>query len=142
MRLSEVVGLRWEWIKRDASGGLYAELPASICKNGYSRKVELTAKAVALMGPQLEVGLVFRGERNNGLLHNVVRVMHAAAKRARLVNLSFHCFRHEGASRFMERGGDVRTLMEMGGWRDINMVTRYTHAVPGRARSVMEERSL
>jgi integrase len=140
MRKSEVVGLRWEWVKGD-----YIELPASISKNGHGRRIPLTKRALELMGVHDFAmagteGLVFRGQRG-GMLHNLDRVLRTAAKRAKLTDLSFHCFRHEWASRFVKNGGDLRGLMDIGGWRKIEMVTRYAHADFEKARSVMEASS-
>jgi site-specific recombinase XerC len=50
----------------------------------------------------------------------------------------FHDLRHEWASRFVEAGGDVRALMEVGGWGSLALVARYSHSNLARVAETME----
>jgi hypothetical protein len=44
----------------------------------------------------------------------------------------------EWASRFVESGGDVRALMETGGWGSLALVARYSHSNLVRVAETME----
>jgi site-specific recombinase XerD len=38
-----------------------------------------------------------------------------------------HVLRHTFATRLIESGTDVRTVQDLGGWKKLEMVLRYTH---------------
>jgi integrase len=42
--------------------------------------------------------------------------------------VTFHCLRHTGATAMLQGGADIRTVMEIGGWRRLEQMTRYLHA--------------
>lgn len=52
--------------------------------------------------------------------------------------ISFHCLRHTGASRMLEAGIDVKTVMEIGGWKNLAMLQRYLHPTDDRKRAAVE----
>lgn len=41
--------------------------------------------------------------------------------------VSFHCLRHTGASRMLAAGVDVKTVMQIGGWKNLAVLERYLH---------------
>lgn len=57
----------------------------------------------------------------------------AACKRAKVATgrdtggVSFHCLRHTGASRMLEHGADPKTVMQIGGWKNLRVMERYLH---------------
>lgn len=51
--------------------------------------------------------------------------------------ISFHCLRHTGASRMLERGTDVKTVMEIGGWKSLAVLSRYLHPTDERKRAAV-----
>lgn len=51
--------------------------------------------------------------------------------------VSFHCLRHTGASRMLERGADVKTVMEIGGWKNLKVMERYLHPSEARKRAAV-----
>jgi integrase len=61
-------------------------------------------------------------------LRDLRSVLRRAALRAKVPGVSPHVLRHTWASRFMQAGGDLRTLQALGGWKRIEMVTRYAHS--------------
>lgn len=61
---------------------------------------------------------VFVGRRG-GLENNFNRYWEAARERAGLPWLRVHDLRHEAASRYLEAGGTLRELMELGGWFEL-----------------------
>ncbi len=49
-----------------------------------------------------------------------------------------HTLRHTWATRLIMAGVDQRTVMELGGWSDFKMVTRYTHPTPDHKKAALE----
>lgn len=41
--------------------------------------------------------------------------------------LTFHSLRHTGASRMLEAGVDVKTVMLIGGWKNLKVLERYLY---------------
>jgi integrase len=52
--------------------------------------------------------------------------------------VTFHCLRHTGATRALQRGASVRTVMKLGGWKDETSVMRYVHAADSDVRAAAE----
>ena len=49
-----------------------------------------------------------------------------------------HLLRHTWATNWMKPpGADLLTLMRQGGWKRLQMVERYSHAIPAKDRSVL-----
>jgi integrase len=55
-----------------------------------------------------------------------------------LHGVTFHCLRHTGATRALQKGYSVRTVMKLGGWKDERSVIRYTHATDADVRAAAE----
>jgi integrase len=51
--------------------------------------------------------------------------------------VSFHCLRHTGATRMLAAGVDVKTVMEIGGWRSLAVMSRYLHPTDERKREAV-----
>lgn len=68
----------------------------------------------------------------------VIRMFTAACARAKVQmgrktgGVSFHCLRHTGASRMLAAGVDVKTVMEIGGWKNLKILERYLHPTDER----------
>lgn len=52
--------------------------------------------------------------------------------------ITFHNTRHTWASRFLEGGGNIRSLQKAGDWSDIRLVEIYTHPFDDQLRTAME----
>jgi integrase len=74
------------------------------------------------------------GERYQKMDERFRAVVKAAGLSGKGITL--HCLRHTWATRMVESGCDLRSLMELGGWGSLQMVTRYTH--PGHFRAAVE----
>jgi integrase/recombinase XerD len=126
---SEGLSLTWEEVDLERAR---LTIRAEHAKNGSARVIPLSGPVVeALRAMQPEtaapgdpVFLTRAGRR----LRDVGSVLWRAARRAKVSGVSPHVFRHTWASRFMQSGGDLRTLMTLGGWRTIGMVIRYSHS--------------
>lgn len=74
----------------------------------------------------------------------VTRMFRAACERAKIPmgrktgGVSFHCLRHTGASRMLEAGADVKTVMEIGGWKNLKVMERYLHPTDERKIAAVE----
>ena len=61
-----------------------------------------------------------------------------ACKRALLDGVTLHTLRHTFASRLAMAGVDLRTIQELGGWSDLNMVQRNSHLSPSHKAEAVE----
>jgi integrase len=52
--------------------------------------------------------------------------------------ISFHCLRHTGASRMLNRGVDIKTVAEIGNWKDLNVLKKYLHPIGEAERRAVE----
>ncbi len=57
---------------------------------------------------------------------------------SRLEGFTWHGLRHTFASRLVMSGADLRTVQELGGWRTLSMVMRYSHLAPDHLRAAVE----
>jgi integrase len=79
-------------------------------------------------------GTLLRGSRKNGTLNgpmgarNITRRVRVLGEALGISGLSAHDCRHYWATRAMERGTDVKTLQEAGGWNSPAMPLRYAAA--------------
>lgn len=73
----------------------------------------------------------------------VVRMFHATCALARVPTgrktggVSFHCLRHTGASRMLAAGHDVKTVMQIGGWKNLKVLERYLHPTQEAAQAAV-----
>jgi integrase len=58
----------------------------------------------------------------------------AGIQTGRSGGLTFHCLRHTGASRMLERGTNIETVARIGGWANLEILRRYLH--PSDAASI------
>ncbi len=64
----------------------------------------------------------------NGLPYRHIRKsLDRASARAKLQGVTPHVLRHTFASRLVMNGVDLRTVQELGGWKNVAMVMRYSH---------------
>jgi site-specific recombinase XerD len=65
-------------------------------------------------------------------------IMAAKDQAALVASVTQHWFRHKLATEMMSLTGDLRAVMEQGGWRDVDSVMGYIHDVPARRRELIE----
>ena len=119
MRQGEILGLQWKHLN---ISGKIAFLP--ITKNGFSREVPLTSKAVSILGDHA-------ASRMETPFPYTVRMVQfawtTATHRAGIDDLHFHDLRHEAISRLFEKGLSIPEVAVVSGHRDFRMLARYTH---------------
>lgn len=116
MRRSEILALTWDNIDLQSRVAL---LP--LTKNGSSREVPLSAKAIQVLKDQLT-------ENPFPINANAFRLAWDRLRtRAGLVDFRFHDLRHEALSRFFEMGLSIPEVALISGHKDVKMLMRYTH---------------
>ncbi len=60
-------------------------------------------------------------------LKEIKTAFYAACRRANLKDVLPYLLRYSFASRLVMNGADLRTVQELGGWRSMSMVERYSH---------------
>lgn len=148
LRWSEQVGLTW------ANVDLHADtitVPRS--KHGETRHVPINSVVRSLL-----FDLALKRERPDVPGDGVFSCRHAQADKffpkavkhaqdalraagattAGLDGYTWHGNRHTFASRLVMAGVDPRTVQELGGWKSLKMVQRYSHLAPGHLHAAIE----
>ncbi len=141
---SEALSLTWENV--DLSRGSLTVL-GTHSKTSRTRTIPVNSVLrEALRGLRmggLRTGPVFRG-RGKGQagpapLRSVRTAFDTARERAGLgKDVTPHVLRHTFASRLVMAGVDLRTVQELGGWRNLAMVQRYAHLSPSHLAEAVE----
>ena len=119
MRRGEILGLEWTLVNFNKRVAL---LPMT--KNGTSREVPLSSKAIAI----LEEQMVKLNHVPFPTTDNAFRLAwDRLRKRAGISDLKFHDLRHEAISRFIEKGLSISEVATISGHKDPKMLFRYTH---------------
>ncbi|MBB3213955.1 integrase [Herbaspirillum sp. Sphag1AN] len=119
MRRSELLAIRWENVNLSRCS-IY--LPRT--KNGMSRTVPLSSKALAVIG---ELKQAKEGPLFTLAASSVSQAFDRAVSRAGLKGVRFHDLRHEATSRLFEKGLHVIEVARITGHKTLAMLDRYTH---------------
>lgn len=124
MRRGELLNARWPHVKQSRR-----TLFIPITKNGHSRTIPLTGRAVAILERLKELNE--GGEQVIPLTLDAMKMAwKRVLRRAKLDDFHFHDLRHEAISRFFERGLSIPEVALISGHRDPRMLFRYTHPRP------------
>ncbi len=135
---AEALTLKWEDI--DFRRGLLT-VRAAYAKSGESRAVNLNSTVTAALKQLKEKS---RGEyvfsKPDGSPYKSIRsAFKTACKHAKLSGVTPHTLRHTFASRLAMAGVDLRTIQELGGWRELEMLQRYAHLSPSHKAEAVEK---
>ena len=123
---SELLTLEWDAVDLRRQT---VTIRTAYAKNKTERTIKLNSHALETLirlkktaqGP-----LVFHTK--NGQPYKSIRTsFEKACAKAGLPGITPHDLRHTWASRLGEKGVDDRTLQELGGWKTLEMVQRYSH---------------
>jgi site-specific recombinase XerD len=154
--LSVHTGLRWSeqtslhWADVDFLTGL---VTVTRSKSGHSRQVPMNSLVRSVI-----MDLANARQRPHDPTEPVFSCPHAQADKffpkavaraqtalreldhdaSRLEGYTWHCNRHTFASRLVMAGVDLRTIQQLGGWRTLAMVQRYSHLAPTHLREAVE----
>ena len=133
MRIGEILNMKWEDIDFD---NRYITVQHS--KNGEYRKVRMNDTVVqVLKGIEKRSEYVF-ANRDGRRYKRIIKAFKNTAKRAGIAPCSPHVMRHTFASHLAMLGVDPHTIMELGGWKSIEMVMRYCHLAPDHKQKAVE----
>jgi site-specific recombinase XerC len=68
----------------------------------------------------------------------VAAIIAAKGQAALVAEVTQHWLRHKLATEMMSLTGNLRAVMEQGGWRDVDSVMAYIHDVPARRRELID----
>lgn len=133
--VSEALTLRW--VDVDLTRGLLT-VQGAYAKSGRPRTIPLNTTlraALARFRQAAPAGAewVF-AHRDGSPYRRIGTTFGVLCERAGLADVTPHVLRHTFASRLAMAGVDVRTIQELGGWRSLKMVERYTHQSPTQGR--------
>lgn len=128
-RVAEAVYLNWKEVDLARAHVMFLDT-----KNGEERGVPLHTAAVATLAnlPHRK-GAVFRKPDGKPYLEKddgggqIKTAFNAACRRAKLKGVTPHTLRHTWATWYYQEHRDLARLMELGGWKSLNMVSRYAH---------------
>lgn len=115
-------------------------IQAAYAKNGQTRTVPINSvlrAALERLKGEACGELVFTGLGGRPLRW-IYGAFRTACRAAGLVDVSPHVLRHTFASRLAMAGVDLRTIQELGGWRSLAMVERYSHLTPSHKAAAVE----
>lgn len=151
MRLSNIAHLQWPQVKW--TPGVIVPLNAKVShdKVPITTRMREALQALPKDGPWVFASLHRKGKGKTAAKNRVIRLFDALCQQAGIPHsraadgMTFHGLRHTGATRALQNGASVRTVMKLGGWKDIRSVLRYTHAadsdVQWAAESISTPRS-
>lgn len=134
---SEGLTLRWNSV--DLKRRLLT-VEAAYAKSGQTRTIPLNTvvtEAVQKLKEKVQGEYVFA--KPDGSPYRSIRTaFENACQRAKLQNVTLHTLRHTFASRLAMSGVDLRTIQELGGWSNLEMVQRYSHLSPSHKAEAVE----
>jgi integrase len=117
----------------------FLTVPAAYAKNGRTRTVPLNSTVrAALARLEKAPGALVFAKRNGTPLRSIRKPFRTACEAAGLEGVSPHTLRHTFASKPAMSGVDPATIQELGGWRSLVMVQRYTHLTPAHKAAAVE----
>lgn len=134
---SEILTLLWRDV--DFRRGLVT-VQAAYAKNGRSRSVPMNAEvreALSRLKEDACAEQVFVSRKGEPF-RSIRTAFETACRKAGLTDVTPHVLRHTFASRLAMAGYDLRTIQELGGWEELNMVKRYAHLSPSHKAEAVE----
>jgi integrase len=132
LRYGEIMALTWDRVDR-ARGVLMLERT----KSGKRREVPMRPAVDAVFAalPEPREGRVWPDKSIRTAFENAVAA-------AGLDDFTFHGCRHHFASWWMMRGGQLESLRQILGHKDLTMTLRYAHLSPGHLRAEMNKTAI
>lgn len=109
-----------------------------------SARVRERIDALPKAGPAIFAGYnepgITDGSRRNRVIRNFQEICRKADVRygREAGGITFHSLRHTGASRMLAAGVDIKTVMVLGGWTNLDVLQRYLHPTDEMKRRAVE----
>jgi len=103
---------------------------AAHAKNGETKTVPISSELLGPLKAQISRSkseYVFVKKDGVTPLKSIRTAFETVCRNAKLTDVTPHVLRHTFASRLVMNGADLRTVQELGGWKSIKMVERYSH---------------
>jgi integrase len=132
-RISEIIGLKWADVDLDKATAWLVDT-----KNRNTVEIQLSDAAVAIIRRQQKNGEhVFCFKNGQPFKTGIPTVFIQAAKRAGVPlpqRRAWHILRRTWATMFLQAGGDVETLRQLGNWKDHKMPLWYAEAADSKLK--------
>jgi integrase len=132
--------LQLRWLDIDLMRGQLT-VAAAYAKNGRSRMVPLnsTVRDVLATLQRRATGSFVFSKPNGDPYRSIRSAFRTACRRAGLSGITPHTLRHSFGSRLAMSGADMRTIQEVGGWKTLGMVERYSHLAESHKAEAVEK---
>jgi integrase len=149
LRLGSLLALKWDQVKYDERVIVALNAKVHTRPKPISSRLYQALKALPVTGPyvfaQFHTGRKAGSPKNRATRRFEALCVLANVPHGRAVHgITIHCLRHTGATRALQAGASVRTVMELGGWLLPGTVMRYLHAtdedVERAAESISQSR--
>jgi len=103
---------------------------AAHAKNGETKTVPISTELLGPLKAQMARSTgeyVFVKRDRVTPLKSIRTAFETVCRNAKLTDVTPHVLRHTFASRLVMNGADLRTVQELGGWKSMSMVERYSH---------------
>ncbi len=135
MRQGEILDLRWPCVD------LFRKTATIMrSKNGERRTIPLNQAVLDVLKSKAKVRhiksdyLFSSGNGTRIIERNLQRAFGQAIERAKIKDFRFHDLRHTFATRLVQSGIDLYTVVKLLGHKDIRMTQRYAHHCPESLR--------
>ena len=114
---------------------------AAYAKSGEGRVVNINSilKAALKELKERSRGEYVFAKRDGSPFKSIRSAFKTASKHAKLTGVTPHTLRHTFASRLAMAGVDSRTIQELGGWKELEMLQRYAHLSPSHKAEAVEK---
>ena len=134
MRIGEMLSLRWSNIDFDNN---YITIEES--KGNTYRKVKMNSIVKEVL-KDINTRNEFIFTNYNGKpLKSIRKSFVSTCKRAGIDRSTPHVMRHTFASHLTMLGVDPTTIMELGGWKSLELVQRYSHLAPDHKQKAVDK---
>ena len=135
MRRGEMLNLRWEDVDFNRRA-----IQVKRTKNDQPREVPMTDWLFQTLWSwrkkSLDKSYVFANTKGQPL-RDVRTAFKVALRKAEIEDFRFHDLRHTAASQMYMSGLDIKLIKEIGGWKTLAMVDRYSHLTTEHKRVAM-----
>jgi len=103
---------------------------AAHAKNGETKTLPISSELLEPLRAQMARSAsdyVFVKRDRVTPLKSIRTAFETVCRNAKLIGVTPHVLRHTFASRLVMNGADLRTVQELGGWKSMSMVERYSH---------------
>lgn len=144
LRLSNVVFLQWPQVKFDRDVIVPLNAKVSHDQVPLSSRCKAALQRLTKRGAYVFPSLHERGHGPTAAKNRAIRLFHDLCQKAGVKHgkaaggVTFHSLRHTGASRALQAGASLRTVMKLGGWTDNRSILRYLHASDSDVKAAAE----